>query len=119
MTKTRRYFTVSLALFAMGSTAHAALTHEQKIAIVYTIYAEIAGTSDRCPTMQLIKEAQHDELESLGVSVADRDEVNYTSQFSFVAVFAEYKENPSKFCRSAWSMFGPGGTYRRQMLKEK
>jgi hypothetical protein len=75
-----------------------------------TIWANFAGSRDRCPRFQVIKEAVRAELAS---SILD----NYTG--ASPSIVKKYDEDPSVFCDKAWRRFGPNGTYKRQMLEAK
>ncbi|MGQ0684698.1 hypothetical protein [Bradyrhizobium sp.] len=115
----KRILAVAFATLSVGETAHA-YTREQIDVLNFVSIAEYAGRGDNCP-FKLIESNVHDELRAAGFTQKDFDSSEYGElrMKSLVPVIQTYKINPSAACTAAWSMFGPNGGYKRQMLEAK
>jgi hypothetical protein len=83
-------------------------------AIMYTKWANFAGSHNRCPRFQIIEEAISAELAEAGVTSRDLDYYGGDGNFP-----NQYNADPSAFCKRVWDLLGPNGTYKRQMLEAK
>ena len=79
------------------------------------MWANFAGSHNRCPRFQVIDKAVSDELAAAGVTSEMLS--NFTDQPQLL--LDQYNEDPSEFCAKAWRRLGPNGTYKRQMLEAK
>jgi hypothetical protein len=84
-------------------------------AVMNTMWANFAGSHNRCPRFQVIDKAVSDELAAAGVTSEMLS--NFTDQPQLL--LDQYNEDPSEFCAKAWRRLGPNGTYKRQMLEAK
>jgi hypothetical protein len=84
-------------------------------AVTNTMWANFAGSHNRCPRFQVIDKAVSDELAAAGVTSEMLS--NFTDQPQLL--LDQYNEDPSEFCAKAWRRLGPNGTYKRQMLEAK
>jgi hypothetical protein len=99
----------------MGSAAYEAMT--------YPMMAQFLGNQkhNRCPRFKVIDAATRAELAIVrwgdrGMTEADMRDPGGEDQPGFKE---KYETDPSAFCKFAWELLGPNGTYKRQMLEAK
>jgi hypothetical protein len=101
----RKSMLAALALLVTSGAANAGYMD----AVTTTTWADFAGSQNRCPRFQVIKEA----------IAAERAEAGVTESYDNHDLIRQYNEDPSEFCNKAWRRLGPNGTYKRQMLEGK
>jgi hypothetical protein len=92
------------------------LTDDQLEVARMVEYARIAGSGYRCPRFHVIQDAASQEPLAASMKPAARDTPEYEGVLTLVLANAEHL-NRSEFCLETWKMFGPDGSYRRQMLE--
>jgi hypothetical protein len=92
-------------------------------AVETTTLAQFTGNQkhNRCPRFRVIDAATSAELAAAGMR-GDRlpdppDDLLRGDGTSFYV--DGYATDPSAFCKKAWELLGPNGTYRRQLLEAK
>ena len=99
----------------MGQEANT-LTDDQLEVARMVEYARIAGSGYRCPRFHVIQDAASQELLAASMKPAARDTPECEGVLTLMLANADHL-NRSEFCLEAWKMFGPDGSYRRQMLE--
>lgn len=116
-----KQISAALLLIAASATPASAFSESQNTALEVIARVVFAGTGDRCPRYRLIRSALGEELRARGfteddVKTKDFDDSMYVAT---TAAQIKYNLNPSAFCHAAWELFGPDGSYRRQMLEAR
>jgi Na+-transporting NADH:ubiquinone oxidoreductase subunit NqrC len=126
--KAKVYYRVSAIISAIilsaaalhGRHSHAeGFTLDQQTAILFSVMAQYVGVNNRCPRFEMIQGEVDQELTDVGVIDLNSDEFRVAASAAFDLIISKYKDDPSEACSEAWKAFGPGGTYKRQMLREK
>ena len=93
------------------------LTEAQHDAIAHALTAQIAGDGRRCPRFHAIDSAvEQERLEAQAPSeIRAGDE--YMKEVNIALAIADSTER-FEYCRRAWALYGPSGSYRRKMLEE-
>jgi hypothetical protein len=92
------------------------LTDSQHDSLRMSLMAQFAGQGYRCPRFHLIREASDQELLDARIGPEAHSGGEYDKEFFTVSAAAEQQHRP-EFCREAWQMLGPNGSYQRQMLE--
>jgi hypothetical protein len=72
------------------------------------------GSNGTCPRYKIIWPALRSELDEVGF-LPDNEKVQ--SAMLLVDDMIKHDDDRSQLCREAWDLFGPTGTYKRQMLE--
>jgi hypothetical protein len=72
------------------------------------------GSDDTCPRFRVVWPAVRKELDEAGFVPNNR---NVQDATLLVGYMIKHDDDRSQLCREAWEMFGPNGTYKRQMLE--
>lgn len=103
-----------LAALAVLMTSGAAFADTPFMdALMNTMWANFAGSHNRCPRFRVIEEAINAERAEAGVTP------DMLRDMTDKPLLDQYKEDPSEFCDKVWRRLGPNGTYKRQMLEAK
>jgi len=90
--------------------------------ILNTTLAQFAGNQkyNRCPRFRVIDEATRAELATVGKTADMLTDPGEMIRGDGTPLWAsKYNEDPSAFCKMAWELLGPNGSYKRQMLEAK
>jgi hypothetical protein len=91
-----------------------------KVAIM-TSMARIAGNGDNCPRYKVNLDEVFEELRSADITptMLDTQGFKNAQTMAIVSAVERMNEDKSDWCLAVWQLFGPNGTYRRQMLDAK
>jgi hypothetical protein len=111
----------TFAIFAFVSPA-TALTREQedvleRIASIAVASPATTELPHLCPRFKQVDGATIKERRSVGIP----DDFRYTRSDEFDAfikmAYGNYHADPSGYCLEIWKLYGPDGTYKRQMVE--
>jgi len=122
-----------LAIFGAISVAHAQdgsslrewiatadkVLPPQDQALLNAMVVHMLGTDDTCPRFRVIKSEVKKEMDDAGVKLDAEHSEHIKMAGALVFDMLKHSDDRSQLCREAWEIFGPNGTYRRQMLESQ
>jgi hypothetical protein len=86
----------------------------KELTFLIGMVAHQMGSNDTCPRYKVVWPALRRELDEVGFVP---NEQSITTTMVLVDDMIKHDDDRSQLCREAWEMFGPNGTYKRQMLE--
>jgi hypothetical protein len=110
---------LSISPCAAKDPLYGDMTETQIKAVQMTSLATYAGSHDNCPRFHVVERAVFEEWRDAQIpsEMVATQAFKNAIQLSTIGPMQSKSKNPSDFCLAAWQLFGPNGTYRRQLLE--